>query len=94
MLSLDGVSGAGEAELVVRLTGALHEVCVLKALLAERALEEGRGGGRRRLRALSRLRRRHRCRRRHVPGARRPPPAVRPCRTGMESLATVCHTQV
>lgn len=53
-LPLDAVSAAREAELVVRLRGALHEVRVLQAFLAERALERrgGRGGGRgRRLRA-------------------------------------------
>lgn len=81
MLPLDGVAGAGEAELVVRLAGALHEVRVLEALLAQRALEQLRGRGRRRVAALARLRRRHGRRRRHVPRARRPPPAVRPCRT-------------
>lgn len=76
LLSLDGVPGAGEAELVVRLAGALHEVSVLKALLAERALEQRGRRGSRRVRALARLRRRHRRRRGHVPRARRPPPAV------------------
>lgn len=81
LLSLDGVPGAGEAELVVRLAGALHEVRVFEALLAQRALEQRRAGRRRRVRALARLGGRHRRRRRHVPGARRPPPAVRPCRT-------------
>lgn len=39
LLSFDGVAGAGEAELVVRLGGALHEVRVFESLLAERAFE-------------------------------------------------------
>lgn len=39
LLSLDGVAGAGEAELVVRLGGALHEVRVFEPLLAESAFE-------------------------------------------------------
>lgn len=91
LLSLDGVPRAREAELVMRLAGALHEVRVLEPLLAQRALEQRGRRGRRRLRALRGLRRRHRRRRRHVPRARRPPPAVRACRTGGQCLATVCR---
>lgn len=47
-LPLDAVSATREAELVMRLRWALHEMRVLQALLAERALERGgcRGGGR------------------------------------------------
>lgn len=78
LLPLDGVPAAGEAELVVLLRGALDEVRVFEPLLAERALEEGRGrGGRRGLRRLGRLRRRHGRGGGHVPRARRPPPACR-----------------
>ena len=70
-LALDAVPAAGEAELVVGHAGALDEVRVLEALLAEGALEGGRGHGLGSSDPLL-LRRRHR-RRGDLPRIARPP---------------------
>jgi hypothetical protein len=58
-LALDAVARAGEAEFVVRLRRALHEVSVLEALVADGALEGGAAGGGHGGRVWSRGNRRH-----------------------------------